>query len=154
MHRFALIFIFFIQTIYAQPPRLMLPIGHNDAIKDFAFSKNGKFIVTGSEDRTVKVWEVNTGRLLQNFTNFNAKVQSVDFNPNNKTVIACSDDGFFYEWDIYTGKIITALKNENEMIYLENLENIIVVSDFLKKKKIAAKPQTTQAERIRVFAAE
>lgn len=116
MHRFTLIFIFFIQTIYAQPPRLMLPIGHNDVIKDFAFSKNGKFIVTGSEDRTVKVWEVNTGRLLQNFTNFNAKVQSVDFNPNNKTVIACSDDGFFYEWDIYTGKIITALKNENEMM--------------------------------------
>lgn len=100
----------------SQTPRLMLPIGHNGTIKDFAFSKNGKFIVTGSEDRTVKVWDANTGRLLQNFTNCNSIVRSVDFNPNSKTVIACSEDGFFYEWDIYTGKVLTTLKNENEMM--------------------------------------
>lgn len=104
------------QHVFSQTPRLMLPIGHNGTIKDFAFSKNGRFIVTGSEDRTVKVWDVNTGRLLQNFTDCNTKIQSVDFNPNSKTVIACSEDGFFYEWDIYTGKIITMLKNENEMM--------------------------------------
>ncbi|MDG3546686.1 DNA double-strand break repair nuclease NurA [Methanobacterium formicicum] len=47
------------------------------------------------------------------------------------------------EVKISSSKFSNDLKNENEMIYLENLENIIVVSDFLKKKKIAAISKTS-----------
>ncbi len=100
----------------AQAPRLMVPIGHTNSITSCAFSKDGKFIVTGSEDKTVKVWDANTGKLLQNFTIANDKIQSVDFNPNSKTVIGCTEDGVLYEWDIYSGKMLNTIINNDEMM--------------------------------------
>ena len=98
----------------AQAPRLMVPIGHTNSITSCVFSKDGKFIVTGGEDKTVKIWDANTGKLLQNFTTPKDKIMSVDFNPNNKTVIACSEDGVLYEWNIYSGELINSVLNIDE----------------------------------------
>jgi WD40 repeat protein len=108
--------IFLVVNTNAQSPRLMVPIGHTNAIKSIAFSKDGKFIVTGSEDKTVKVWDVNTGSLLQNFAIAKDRILSVDFNPNSKTIIACSEDGFLYEWDIYSGELLNTIVNKGEMM--------------------------------------
>jgi len=94
----------------------MVPIGHTNPIKSTAFSKDGKFIVTGSEDKTVKVWDANTGKLLQNFAIAKDRILSVDVNPNSKTVIGCSEDGVLYEWDIYSGKLLNTIINKGEMM--------------------------------------
>ena len=97
--------------VTAQAPRLMVPIGHTNSITSCAYSKDGKFIVTGSEDKTAKIWDANTGKELQNFAVANDKILSVDFNPNSKTIIACSEDGALYEWDIYSGKLLNTIIN-------------------------------------------
>ena len=39
-------------------------IGHTDAVHSVAFSPDGEFVLSGSEDNTLKLWKVSTGKLL------------------------------------------------------------------------------------------
>ena len=40
---------------------LMVLAGHTDSVQAVAFSSNGKLIVSGSSDKTVRLWEAETG---------------------------------------------------------------------------------------------
>ena len=42
---------------------LMVLAGHTDSVQAVAFSPNGKLIVSGSADKTVRLWEAETGKL-------------------------------------------------------------------------------------------
>jgi len=51
----------------AQQPRLVLPIGHTDYINDACFSPDGKYVLTASNDGSIKLWMVQTGMLLMDY---------------------------------------------------------------------------------------
>lgn len=61
------IFIIFLVLIfplfaYAQEePEVFVQIGHRGDVRSVAFSPDGRFIVSGSYDRTLKLWDVKTG---------------------------------------------------------------------------------------------
>ena len=48
--------------------QLMLSIGHLQSVRSARFSHNGKFIVTTSDDFTIKVWERQTGKVIASYT--------------------------------------------------------------------------------------
>ncbi len=45
------------------------PSGHRDQVFGLALSKDGKFLASSSSDRTVKLWDVATGKVLRDFQN-------------------------------------------------------------------------------------
>src|ERR1700727_2382853 len=52
----------------AQPepqPELVLQTWHNSAASSMALSSDGKWLVTGSHDRTARLWETSTHRLVR-----------------------------------------------------------------------------------------
>lgn len=53
--------------------------GHDGAIRDMAFSPNGKFLLTGSDDQTAKLWSITSGRLLDTLENQEGSIISVAF---------------------------------------------------------------------------
>jgi WD40 repeat protein len=57
--------------------------GHHDRINAVAFSPDGSWLVSGSDDSTVRVWNVLTGRLAV-ARQFDAAVQSLAFSPDGK----------------------------------------------------------------------
>jgi WD40 repeat protein len=99
---------------YAQDARLMPPLGHTNTITSVAFSADGRFIVSGGEDKTVKLWDVNTGNIVRDFSEMSSKVKSVTFHPASKIVAACSEGGDLLAWDIFTGKVINKINNKGE----------------------------------------
>jgi len=61
--------------------------GHTDWVNSVAFSPDGKQIVSGSNDRTVRRWDAATGQqLLPALEGHIAPVYSVAFSPNGKQI--------------------------------------------------------------------
>jgi len=55
---------------------------HSDKVNDLAFRPDGAILATASDDRTVKLWDVATGKELQTITGFPSGVEAVILNPN------------------------------------------------------------------------
>ena len=63
---------------------LMVLAGHTDSVLAVAFSSNGKLIVSGSSDETVRLWEAETGKLRRAREEHKAPVNTVAFSPKSK----------------------------------------------------------------------
>ena len=96
---FTLILLLAANLLCGQKPRLVVPIGHTTAVSSVAFSPDGKLVLTGSEDNTAKLWDLN-GRKIQSFSGHDTTVISVAFSPDGKTVLTGSWDKTAKLWDL------------------------------------------------------
>ncbi|KAG5892776.1 hypothetical protein JTB14_007991 [Gonioctena quinquepunctata] len=55
--------------------------GHTDMVRTISTDKTGQYLLSGSDDGTIKIWEVNTGRCLKTIKTDNV-VRSVEWCPN------------------------------------------------------------------------
>jgi len=95
------------------PPREIRTFkGHTKWINSVAITPNGKYIVSGSGDKTIKLWNIKTGRLLRNFKGHTDGVLSVAITPNGKYIVSGSSDKTIKLWDIKTGKLIRSFKKK------------------------------------------
>ena len=78
--------------------------GHTDWINDVSFSESGKELVSGSDDKTVKVWDVASGELKTTITGHSKKVSRVFFTVDARHVVSGSGDQHMRVWDVATGQ--------------------------------------------------
>ena len=74
--------------------------GHSASVNAVAFSPDGQFLASGSNDRTVKVWRVADGALLGTLTGFFNTVTSVAFSHNDQILAAGSIDRSVRAWRV------------------------------------------------------
>ncbi|KAG8845735.1 hypothetical protein FRB96_002273 [Tulasnella sp. 330] len=78
-------------------------VGHTSGVNCVAWSPDGKAIVSGSEDHTVRVWDASSrtpiGEALKGHTN---GVSCVAWSPDGKTIISGSKDRSIRMWDAST----------------------------------------------------
>ena len=80
---------------------------HDSRVSSIAFSPNGKTLVSGSSDRTVRLWDVATGQLIRpSLHGHEAAVTSVAFSPDGQTIVSGSVDQTVRLWDVATGQLI------------------------------------------------
>ncbi|OBT86395.1 hypothetical protein VE02_05285 [Pseudogymnoascus sp. 03VT05] len=77
--------------------------GHFGPVESVAFSPDGKSVVSGSRDRTVRFWDSETGAARQILEGHVDDVWSVAFSPDGKLVISGSGDKTVRLWDSETG---------------------------------------------------
>ena len=75
-----------------------------------AFSPDGKRIVTGSDDKTAKVWDAEKGQELPTLKGHQDFVSSVAYSPDGKRIVTGSGDKTAKVWDAATGQEVLALK--------------------------------------------
>lgn len=59
--------LFYLLVTQAQPPKLVLPVGHTEQVLTAEFNPDGTKLLTHSADGTVKLWETGSGKLLLDF---------------------------------------------------------------------------------------
>jgi Tol biopolymer transport system component len=84
--------------------------GHSSFVYVVAFSPDGKRIVSGSRDNTLKVWDAATGEETLTFNGHSTRIDSVTFSPDGKRVISGSYDNTLKVWDAETGQEVSTLK--------------------------------------------
>ncbi|MEH1858851.1 MAG: DUF4365 domain-containing protein, partial [Nostoc sp.] len=74
--------------------------GHTDIVYGVAITPDGKTVVSGSEDETLKVWDLATGQCRATFAGHTASVYAVAITPDGKTVISGLRDGTLRIWQL------------------------------------------------------
>ena len=93
------------QAVYGVRERNRLE-GHDSEVRSVSFSPDGKTLASGSYDKTIKLWEVATGKLITTLKGYDTPVWSVSFSPDGKTLASGSSDKTIKLWEVADRKSV------------------------------------------------
>ena len=89
---------------------------HKDVVYSAQFSPDGQRIVTASWDKTARLWDAASGKLIGEPMNHERMVYSAQFSPDGQRVVTASADKTARLWDAGSGKPVgKAMKHQNEV---------------------------------------
>jgi WD40 repeat protein len=105
----------FIHTIFdssfalaATEPKILR--GHAKSVSAIAVSSDGRLIASASLDRTVRLWDAATGKLIRVLNRHKDEVYAVDFSPDGKLLASSDYAGEVLIWNVNSGKPIRTLQ--------------------------------------------
>jgi WD40 repeat protein/DNA-directed RNA polymerase subunit RPC12/RpoP len=91
--------------------------GHNDWVRDVVVSPDGRWIASGSDDQTVKTWDLKTGECTATLNGQSGGVISVAVTPDATRVLSASIDGYVTVWDANSGRELGNLKGHTSQVW-------------------------------------
>ena len=98
--------------------------GHASGVTSLAFSLDGTLLVSGGGDRTIKLWDIQTGGVVKNFYASPHDVCSVSISPDAITIASGSHKDRICLWDVRTGR-------GPRIITISTKQRIVTCVDFL-----------------------
>src|SRR5687768_17564201 len=88
--------------------------GHTRRVSSVCFSPDGRRALSGSFDRTIRLWDAATGALVRSFDGHTTDVNAVAFSVDGRTVASCSGavvggENLLRLWNADTGAIVRDL---------------------------------------------
>lgn len=107
-----LLFLFSSLTLFAQKAELVVQVGHYKKINHITFSPDGNHLASASEDKSLKVWDLTTGKEFRTMRGHKKAVSRVFFSPDGQTLVSGGgrSDGSIIFWDWKTGKKLHHIK--------------------------------------------
>ncbi len=93
--------------------------GHADQINAVAFSPDGQMLATCSSDRTAKLWDTRSDRLLRTIQGPTASMNTIDFSPDGQLLATGSGTNFCCPsagaklWDVQSGSLIRTVTDNH-----------------------------------------
>lgn len=83
--------------------------GHTELVRSLDFSADGALLASGSFDKSVRIWDVQTGKSLRQLTGHGKGVSKVGFVPHTQILASASSDRHIRLWDVPTGQCRSVL---------------------------------------------
>jgi WD40 repeat protein len=84
-------------------------LGHTRSVRAASFRPDGRRVVTASQDKTARVWDVETGETACILQGHGGALGSAVFSPDGKRVVTASDDATARIWDAESGRELRVL---------------------------------------------
>ncbi|KAG5457429.1 MAG: WD40 repeat-like protein [Olpidium bornovanus] len=85
------------ESNYGVPRRALR--GHNHFVQDVVVSSDGQFALSASWDKTLRLWDLNSGKTTRQFRGHTNDVMSVSFSPDNRQIVSASRDKTIKLWN-------------------------------------------------------
>ncbi len=90
--------------------------GHTNWVRSVAFNADGNTLASGSDDKTLRLWNTATGQCLKTLEGHKERVWSVAFSPNGKILASGSEDRTVKLWDFHTGQCFKTLERHTSWV--------------------------------------
>ncbi|MBC1221117.1 WD40 repeat domain-containing protein, partial [Nostoc sp. UCD120] len=129
------------QAVYLQPneKKENRPIevntleGHSSGVISVAFSPNRPQLASASYDKTIKIWDVGSGKLIKTLTGHSESVYSVVYSPNGQQLASASTDKTIKIWDVSSAKLLKTLTGHSRevisVVYSPNGQQLASAGD-------------------------
>jgi WD40 repeat protein/serine/threonine protein kinase len=89
--------------------QLMTITGHGDKLNYAQFSPDGLRIVTASDDKTARIWDLTTGREIMRLSGHTDRLLFASFSPDGRHIVTASADNTARVWDATNGEQLLLL---------------------------------------------
>jgi WD40 repeat protein len=86
-------------------PCLQTLEGHTDSVYSVTFSHDGRRLASSSNDKTMRIWDTETGAMQQTLKGHMRSVYSVTFSYDGRRLASSSNDTTVRIWDAETGAL-------------------------------------------------
>lgn len=91
--------------------------GHSKSVWSVALSSDEHTLGSGSEDKTIKIWNLDTGKQIRTLSGHSDTVRSVTFSPNGQILASGSGDKTIKLWNLQTGEQIRTLSGHSGPVW-------------------------------------
>ena len=78
--------------------------GSTSTVLSVTFSLDGTLLVSRSKDKTIRLWDIQTGGVIRTFSDRTCLISATSISPDNTTIALGTSDGSIRLWDVRTGK--------------------------------------------------
>ncbi len=96
------------------PPARVLR-SHSDGVTAVAMSADGQLVLSGSWDKTLKVWDAASGCELRTLAGHAGEIDTVAMSANGRRAVSGSFDQTIRVWDLETGRCLATFTGESPM---------------------------------------
>ncbi len=114
-------------------------IGHSHIVSSLALSKDRKIIVSGSKDKTIKIWHLKTGELIRTLKGHKDGVCAVALSKDEQIIASGSADKTIKLWHLETGELLSTFTGHSDTVTALTFTekgNILVSGSLDKTVKI------------------
>lgn len=92
---------------------------HLGTVRDVSFSKNDLLLLSASDDKSCKIWDVPTCKFRCSLIGHSNWIRSANFTDDSKLIVSGSDDKTIKIWDVRSRDCVNTFYDHSELSFCD-----------------------------------